>query len=251
MSLRLRQIALVATDLDAARADISALFDLDYAYDDPGVGKYGLHNAVFPVGMTFLEVVSPKTEGTTAGRLLDKRGGDGGYMVIMQTDRLAEARERVRAAGVRIVDQFDGDGVAFTHLHPRDVGGAIPSIDWMEPPDRWDWGGPHWREHVQTDRVSGIVGAELQAEAPDRMAARWAEVLGRNAERDGETWRIGLDGGEIRFVALQDERGEGLRGFDVKAVDAPAMRAEAERRGLPLAGNDILVCGTWIRVLSA
>ncbi|MFY8139098.1 MAG: hypothetical protein ACOVMO_00145, partial [Caulobacter sp.] len=76
--MRLRQIALVGADLAAAEADIRAVLGVDYAYDDPGVGKFGLKNAVFPVGETFLEVVSPKAEGTTAGRLLDKRGGDGG-----------------------------------------------------------------------------------------------------------------------------------------------------------------------------
>jgi len=122
MEMRIRQIALVARDLDAARADIASVFGLDYAYVDPAVGRYGLANVVFPVGDTFLEVVSPVVEGTTAGRLLEKRGGDGGYMVILQTHRLAEARDRVRAAGARIVDQKDGDGVGFTHLHPRDVG---------------------------------------------------------------------------------------------------------------------------------
>jgi hypothetical protein len=84
--MRLRQIALVATDLAAARADISAVLGVQYAFDDPAVGKYGLRNAVFPIGDTFLEVVSPKESGTTAGRLLEKRGGDGGYMVILQVD---------------------------------------------------------------------------------------------------------------------------------------------------------------------
>ena len=100
--MRLRQIALVAKDLAAARADISAVLGIDYAYDDPGVGKYGLHNAVFPIGDTFLEVVSPKEAGTTAGRLLQKRGGDGGYMVILQVDDLEQARARVRDASARI-----------------------------------------------------------------------------------------------------------------------------------------------------
>src|SRR5262249_25825348 len=137
--MRLRQIALVASDLDGARADIAAVFGVDYAYDDPGVGKYGLRNAVFPIGMTFLEGVSPKAEGTTAGRLLEKRGGDGGYMVILQTPQLAEARQRIRDAGARIVDEITGDGFAFTHIHPRDVGGAIVSVDWMDPPERWQW----------------------------------------------------------------------------------------------------------------
>src|SRR5579859_76877 len=114
--MRLRQIALVGQDLAACEADIRAVLGLDYAYDDPGVGKYGLRNAVFPIGNTFLEVVSPKQEGTTAGRLLERRGGDGGYMVILQVDDLAAARAAIHAAGARIVDQWDGDGAAFTHI---------------------------------------------------------------------------------------------------------------------------------------
>jgi len=126
--MRLRQIALVGSDLEAARADITAVLGLGAAYADPGVGKYGLHNGVWPIGDTFLEVVSPTQAGTTAGRLIDKRGGDGGYMAIFQCQDLAAARARIIAQGVRIADQFDGDGVAFTHLHPRDLGGAIVSV---------------------------------------------------------------------------------------------------------------------------
>ena len=59
---------MLASDLATAQADIAATLGVDYAYDDPGVGKYGLRNAVFPIGDTFLEVVSPKVAGTTAGR---------------------------------------------------------------------------------------------------------------------------------------------------------------------------------------
>ena len=249
--MRLRQIALVAKNLDAARADIAAVFGVDYAYDDPGVGKYGLHNAVFPIGMTFLEVVSPKAQGTTAGRLLEKRGGDGGYMVILQTPHLAEARQRIRDAGARIVDEITGDSFAFTHIHPRDVGGAMPSIDWMDPPERWQWGGPEWAEHMPSDHKLAIVGAELQAEAPNKMARRWAEVLGLRAERLNDVWTIALDGGEIRFVALQDTRGEGLRAFDVAASDTKRIHAAAERRGLVAASGELVLSGTYVRLVDA
>ena len=166
--MRLRQIALVAHDLAAAQADIAAVLGVDYAYDDPGVGKYGLRNAVFPVGDTFLEVVSPKQPGTTAGRLLQKRGGDGGYMVILQVNDLAQARARVRDASARIADFTDGDGFAFTHIHPKDVGGAILSLDHMKPKERWEWGGPGWQSHVRTDTslAVAVTGAELQSEDP-------------------------------------------------------------------------------------
>jgi hypothetical protein len=246
--MRLRQIALVANDLAAAQADIAAVLGVDYAYDDPGVGKYGLHNAVFPIGDTFLEVVSPKVSGTTAGRLLQKRRGDGGYMVILQVDDLAKARARVRDASARIADQMDGDGVAFTHIHPKDIGGAILSLDFMNPKERWEWGGPHWQSNVCTDTSLQIIGAELQADNPSVMAARWAQVLGRPAAEDAGIWRIQLDGGEIRFIADIDGRGEGLGAFDVVVRDADSVRASAAARGLVASGS-VMLAGTRVNLI--
>lgn len=246
--MRLRQIALVASDLAAAQADIAAILGVAYAYDDPGVGKYGLRNAVFPIGDTFLEVVSPKVAGTTAGRLLEKRGGDGGYMVILQVDDLVQARARVAAASARIADQSDVNGAAFTHIHPKDIGGAILSLDFMNPKERWEWGGPHWQSHVCTDTSVKIVGAELQAKDPKHMAARWAQVLGRPAVADRGTWRIELDQGEIRFTGDTDGRGEGLGAFDVVVRDSAAVRGLAAARGLLSHGN-VILAGTRVRLI--
>ena len=246
--MRLRQIALVARDLAAARADISAVLGIGYAYDDPAVGKYGLRNAVFPIGDTFLEVVSPKEPGTTAARLLEKRGGDGGYMVILQVDDLAQALARVNAAAARIADQMDKDGAAFTHIHPKDIGGAILSLDRMIPAERWEWGGPGWQSHVCTDTSVKIAGAELQAKDPASMAARWAQLLGRAAAEDAAFWRIRLDDGEIRFAAERDGRGEGLGGFDVVVRDVESVRANAASRGLLEPDGTVMLAGTRVRL---
>jgi hypothetical protein len=247
--MRLRQIALVAWDLGAVSADISAVLGQGYAYDDPGVGKYGLRNAVFPIGETFLEVVSPKRDGTTAGRLLDRRGGDGGYMVILQTEDLVAARATIHAAGARIVDQWDGDGAAFTHIHPKDIGGAILSIDHMEPRERWEWGGPEWRSHARTDVSIAITGAQLQAEDPEAMASRWAAVLARPAIPAGQGWTITLDEGEIRFAPAWDGRGDGLGAFDVVVRDPAATRAKAANRGLVNGEGVMTLAGTRVRLI--
>lgn len=249
--MRLRQIALVARDLEAAKADVVALLGLGPDYADPGVGKYGLSNAVWPIGHTFLEVVSPKQAGTTAGRLLDKRGGDGGYMVILQVEDMKAARALATAKGVRFADTFDGDGFGFTHLHPKDVGGAILSVDEMDPYDRWEWGGPDWRSNVRTDVSSLIVAADLQAEDPGAMARRWAEVLGRTAEGQGEAWTIRLEAGEIRFGPIRDGRGEGLGGFEVAVSDPEALRRVAETRGLTDGEGRITLCGTRLALRAA
>jgi catechol 2,3-dioxygenase-like lactoylglutathione lyase family enzyme len=249
--MRLRQIALVGSDLDAARAEIVDVLGLGEAYADPGVGKYGLSNQVWPIGDTFLEVVSPHQHGTTAGRLLDKRGGDGGYMVILQTSDLEGARRRLVDQGVRVVDQFDGDGVHFTHLHPKDVGGAILSIDAMVPPSRWQWGGPDWERNVRTDVSVGIVGGELQGADPDAMSARWAAVLGLPREAAGQGWRIQVDGGELRFVVDRDGRGDGLRGFDVAVKDPAAVRDRAAARGTLDGEGEVVLCGARVGLVKA
>jgi catechol 2,3-dioxygenase-like lactoylglutathione lyase family enzyme len=251
--MRLRQIALVGEDLAAAEADIRAVLGLDYAYDDPGVGKFGLRNAVFPVGETFLEVVSPKQPGTTAGRLLEKRGADGGYMVILQVEDIGEARARIATAGARTVEQADLDGgtVAMSHVHPKDVGGAILSVDYMSPWERWQWGGPVWRENVRTDTSAGIVGAELQGDDPAAMAGRWGDVLGLPPDRANGGWRIALDGGELRFVQATDGRGEGLGRFDVAVHDPAAVRASAKARGLLTDSGDVMLSGTRVQPVQA
>ena len=103
------------------------------------------------------------------------------------------------------------------HVHPRDSGGAIVSIDQTDEWDEWPWAGPEWRPHIRTEVVSAITAVEIQADDPESMAARWAEVLARQA--DGPVLR--LDEGEIRFVPAADGRGEGVAGIEFRAaVDA-------------------------------
>ena len=249
--MRLRQIALVARDLDAASEDIRAVLGCTHAYADPGVAKYGLHNAVFPIGDTFLEVVSPNTEGTTAGRLLDKRGGDGGYMVILQTDDLAGARARVAAAKVRIVDQIDMPRASFTHLHPKDIGGAILSIDAMTPLGHWEWGGPDWPAHADNPVSVAIIGAEIQAAEPETVARKWAEILSYPVERAGASFRIALDGGTLRFTTARNGGGDGLATIDVAVRDPDAVRAQAATRGLLNADGAITLSGTRVNLIAA
>ena len=126
---RLRQVALVAGDCEATAGQLQEAFGWPEPFHDPGVAYFGLINAVFSAGDTFIEVVTPAQPGTTAGRYLTSRGGDSGYMAIFQMPDLAEARARVAAAGVRVIWSADHADIAGTHLHPKDVPGAIVSLD--------------------------------------------------------------------------------------------------------------------------
>jgi hypothetical protein len=134
-------------------------------------------------------------------------------MVILQTDDLDGFGDRLGELGVRVVLEARMPGIHGLHLHPSDVGGAILSVDETDDWTDWPWAGPDWREHRRTGLASGIVAVEIQADDPAAMAGRWGEVLGRPVE---ETV-VALDGGEVRFLPVLDDRGEGLAGVEVRA----------------------------------
>jgi hypothetical protein len=216
MRMRLRQIVMVAADLAAAEQRIEEELDVELCYRDPGVATFGLRNALYPIGDQLLEVVSPTRDGTTAGRQLDRRGGDSGYMVIIEVDDLDPLRRRFDEHGARIVHEAVADGIVGLHLHPADVGGAILSVDRADTWGEWPWAGPSWRDHVRTERVSEVLGVVIEADDPAAMAARWALLLGCEVVDHGI---VLSDGGSIRFVEAGD-RGEGVSGFALRATDA-------------------------------
>jgi hypothetical protein len=177
---RLRQAVLAARDLEEAVRRLRDEFGLGEPFRDPGVAHFGLANAVFAVGDTFLEVVSPvdpqQPGARTAAGQLERSGGEVcGYMVMLQVDDLAAARERARAIGVREVFEVELEDISEVHLHPGDVRGAIVSLSAPRPPDSWRWGGPGWQQRAVAGRLTGI---SIAVAHPDVVARRWAEIAG-------------------------------------------------------------------------
>ena len=214
--MRLRQIVTVARDLRPVERQLIDAFDLEVCYRDPGLAHFGLRHGLYAIGDRLLEVVAPAQPGTTAERFLDRRGGDGGYMVIVQVDDdLDVHRDRMRDLGVRVVHEATVPGIEGLHLHPGDVGAAIVSIDKADPPEAWPWAGRDWEYHSASRVVDDIVGITIEAAEPERMAARWASVLDRTVSADGT---IELDDAVVRFVPVGD-RGDGFAGFDLRAID--------------------------------
>lgn len=200
--VRLRQAVLVAADLEPVSAQLRAELNLGEPYADPGVGAFGLHNAVYAVGDTFLEVVSPTRPDTTAGRYLERRG-DGGYMVIFQLDDLDAARERAATLGIRVVWQADLPDISGTHLHPADTRGAIVSLDRADPPGSWRWGGPEWTERTGTGAPGLLRGVRIAVNDPAATAQLWGEILGVEPRYGSQ---LDLDGGSVVFEQSDEER---------------------------------------------
>lgn len=248
--LRLRQIALVARALEPVERQLTSVLATEVCYRDPGVAKYGLHNALWALGGTFLEVVAPIRDSTAAGRYLERRGGDGGYMCIVDCDDLDERRAQFRALGLRIVeDTRTGDAVRWSeavHLHPKDTGGCLLSIDrhsgGADTMGGYLWAGPNWQSKVRRDLV--ISGAVMQCDDPAATAQRWARLLRRPAAAitDGGHELL-LDNAVLRFVPLVDDRGEGLARVLLSCADPASMLAAATAIGAPIGSSWIDLCG--------
>jgi len=228
---RLRQVALVAQDLATVAKELEVALDLRGPFRDPGIAEFGLHNVVYALGDTFLEIVSPTRDDTTAGRYLERIGGDGGYMVLVQVDDLAATRARAEHLGVRTVWSIDLDDIAASHLHPKDLG-AITSIDQPVDPASWRWGGPDWQGRRSPSRLVGVdVGGS------DHNL--WSKLLDLPVQDDAITFD---DGSVIRFVA-----GTGVTGIDVvTGADGAALSANFSLFGQVTDGLD-----TTIKALDA
>lgn len=250
--MRLRQIALVASDLEASCEALTKTLGLEVAYRDPGVAEFGLVNIVAPVGGEFLEIVSPATENTAGGRYIARRGGDSGYMVILQGSDAIAARDRAASLGIRAVKTYDDGNYVATHFHPRDTGGVLLSLDsvpgvadYRERLCDWPPAGPDdWRPRIHEERVSGIVGVEMAVEAHEDTAALWARALEAPVTKDRGLPAIAVEGATLRFAPVSDGRGPGVQAVDLKASDAAAVLAEAKARGLPHDDTLVTICGT-------
>ncbi len=111
---------------------------------------------------------------------------------------------RVRDA--RVIWAADLPDIRGRHLHPRDVGGAIVSLDEPVPSGSWRWGGPDWPSmaaRTQSRTVDTISTVTVASEDPDALGRRWTD--------------LGI-AESVRFVAA-GERGDGIDGVDLHAVD--------------------------------
>jgi len=257
MWIRLRQIAIVAADLQRAATQIGTVLGLEACFTDPGVKVFGLKNTLWPIGTQMIEVVTPTKPDTAAGRYLQRRGGDGGYMVINQVDDIERRRARANELGVRVAFDlhFPDEGHDGIQLHPGDTGGSFFEMDQMlgpngnEPGGPWYPAGPNWEPYVRTERVSGISAAELQSPEPERLARRWAEIAELDMTHDPNGYpTIDFENAALRFVPDRDGRGEGLGGIDVTTNDRDAVLDAADRHGCAVDAEEDCVELVGVRV---
>lgn len=249
MTIHLRQICLVAGDLDKTIDELTTIFGVNSVHIDPGIIHFGLANNLLAFGNNFLEVVSPVQDDTAAGRYLERRKGDGGYMVICQTESLeSQQAAKLRATDnhVRMAWQSENDNISICQFHPGDMIAAFFELDWDKAGDfngHWDpVGGVGWEDKVKQDVTEGFLGVELQGSDPITLAERWSAVADLPLDSSGGI-SMNLSNAYINFVDETDDRGPGLSGIHLAVNDRAAILARARERACYISDDQVDVCG--------
>ena len=111
-------VGIAVTDLEAAVLTYGALFGAEPVHRER-MDDQGVEEVLFRVGESYVQLVGALGPETPVGRFLAKRG-EGVHHVAYRVKDVAAALEKLRAAGVGLVDESPrrgsrGTTIAFAH----------------------------------------------------------------------------------------------------------------------------------------
>lgn len=182
MLYKLRQIAMMVSDLPAAVADYGRILGMQPCRTG-ALPQFGLDNAVLPAGNgTFVELLSPRADDAgadSAGARFLRRRGEAPYLISFETTEYDRLLPHLRAQGVRITAETQHDGSRSAFLHPASCNGAFLGISEVsDASNPWPAAGPDWQTvahqpgTVQLRQVAVIV-SDL-----DAALAQWSRLFG-------------------------------------------------------------------------
>ena len=129
---RIDHIGIAVNDLDAAVQLYGGPFDMAEQHRET-VEEQGVEAILLEVGEGHIELIKPLSEDSGVAKFI-ARYGEGMHHVAYQVDDIDAALEKVREAGLRLIDEkprtgIRGSRVAF--LHPKSTGGVLTEI--VEP----------------------------------------------------------------------------------------------------------------------
>ena len=126
---RIDHIGIAVNDLDAAVQLYGGSFDMAEQHRET-VEDQGVEAILLEVGEGHIELIRPLSDDTGVAKFIAKNG-EGMHHVAYQVDDIDAALEKVRSAGLRLIDEkprtgIRGSRVAF--LHPKSTGGVLTEI---------------------------------------------------------------------------------------------------------------------------
>ena len=222
---RVRHFVIAAQDLDGTCDELARMLDVELIPKPPGANEptvaFGFRTRMIRVGTTLIEVVSPIREKHQLQDFFVERGGDGGFMVVMQTYDDDALLARAAAAGHKLA--FEIPNFMGQHLMQFDYKTFGTRFEFYKytPEDNW-WGNPLHGAYNDPKAAEDILGAEVAVENPAAIA-----------ETAAATFVGKLDGASLTFIDRRVDfvepvgQARGLTALYLKARDRSRVGTSA------------------------
>ena len=129
MFSRIDHIGVAVREIEPALEIYRDRFELQVAHREV-VAEQGVEALLLDVGENHVELLRPLSPDTPVGKFLASRG-PGLHHVAYQTADIEAELERLRAAGLRLIDEEPRTGIRNSRVafvHPRSTGGVLTEI---------------------------------------------------------------------------------------------------------------------------
>jgi methylmalonyl-CoA/ethylmalonyl-CoA epimerase len=129
MLTEIDHVAIAVNDLDAAIEYYRAAYGVEVAHREV-VERDGVEEALLQVAESYVQLLTPVRDDSTVAKFLATKG-EGMHHIGYRVDSCAEALERVKAEGGRVIDEAPRPGsrgttVAF--VHPKGALGVLVEL---------------------------------------------------------------------------------------------------------------------------
>jgi methylmalonyl-CoA epimerase len=127
--LDIDHVGIAVEDLEAAVERYRRTLGVEPSHRER-VEDQGVEEVLFPVGTSFIQLIGALAPETPVGTFLAKRG-PGVHHVAYRVDDVAKALARLRAEGVRLVDEAPrpgSRGTTIAFVHPKGMEGVLVEL---------------------------------------------------------------------------------------------------------------------------
>ncbi len=244
--IRFRQICVATLDLEKDVTLFTQILGVPPCHRSR-LDHFGLENAMFAIGGSFIELVAPTQAETAVHRFLKRSQGLGGYMAIFDCDDVAKQKSRAQSQDIAIIFERSTPEADLLQLSPKDTGITMLEFDHHTGGENrlhaYEWAGHNWQKHLNSDL--DITEITMTCADPDGICSKWAPLF--NAAVHSDQNHITLTHGEIQFAQGRQTTHDHFSAVKLK-TDHPDLYLErAKEAGLEVPGEKFRLCGVdWV-----
>ena len=129
MPKKISHIGIAVESIEAALPFYREVLGLEYEGEEV-VEEQKVKVAFFAVGESRIELLEPTADDSPVAKFIEKNG-EGTHHVAYEVDDLAATLAKLKAAGVRLIDETPrcgAHGTRIAFLHPRATGGVLTEL---------------------------------------------------------------------------------------------------------------------------